>query len=227
MQTPLEEQAAIFNKLFIEGKFSKFGLCNFPPEMLAEWLSIAEKNNYVKPTVFQGAYNLLCRTYESTLFPLLRQHGISFKAYSPLAGGFLTGKVTFSASSSSEELTGSRWHVENPLGQMFRFWYDKPGNNEFIRRMKALCDPHGISLVDASHRWLIYHSPLDGENGDGIILGTSSVDQLRSCIAGIKQGPLPNELAQALDELWPLAKENADGIFESLRKITEVGLVPA
>lgn len=81
---------------------------------------------YVKPSVFQGQYNLLCRTYETTLFPLLRQHGIAFMAYAPLAGGMLTGKVTLL--SNPEALKGTRFEVskDNLMGMAGRNWYDKP-----------------------------------------------------------------------------------------------------
>ena len=49
--------------------------------MLKEWLEVAEENNYVKPSYFQGQYNLVCRAYEDHLFPLLRKHSIHFNAF--------------------------------------------------------------------------------------------------------------------------------------------------
>lgn len=61
--------------------------------MVQEWLDIAKEKGYVKPTWFQGQYNLAVRTYEQTLFPLLRSEGIHFAAYSPLGGGFLNGNL--------------------------------------------------------------------------------------------------------------------------------------
>lgn len=69
-------------------------LSNFSPEMLRQWLSVAEKEGLVKPTVYEGQYNLVCRALESELFPLLRATDIAFSAYSPLAGGFRLGNFT-------------------------------------------------------------------------------------------------------------------------------------
>jgi len=49
--------------------------------MLEEWVSIANQRGWIKPTVYQGQYNLLVRVYEKELFPLLRKHGIKFNAF--------------------------------------------------------------------------------------------------------------------------------------------------
>jgi aflatoxin B1 aldehyde reductase len=59
----------------------EFGLSNFPPELVAEFISVCEEKGYVKPSVYQGLYNLLSRESEETLFPLLRKHNIAFNAY--------------------------------------------------------------------------------------------------------------------------------------------------
>lgn len=48
--------------------------------MKTEYIAICEREGYVKPTVYQGRYNLVCRENE-TLFPLLRKHNISFYAF--------------------------------------------------------------------------------------------------------------------------------------------------
>lgn len=63
------------------------------PPMVAEWVSVAKAKGYVKPTWYQGQYNLVCRTDEETLFPLLKENGIRFAGYSPLGGGFLNGNL--------------------------------------------------------------------------------------------------------------------------------------
>ena len=64
------------------------------PEMVEQWLKIAAEKKLIKPTWFQGQYNLVCRVYEETLFPMLRYEGVHFAAFSPLAGGFLNGNLT-------------------------------------------------------------------------------------------------------------------------------------
>lgn len=48
--------------------------------MVADFVAVCEEQGYVKPSVYQGLYNLLSRESEK-LFPLLRRHGIAFHAY--------------------------------------------------------------------------------------------------------------------------------------------------
>lgn len=94
LKTPLEEQAKGFDAIYQQGRFRELGLSNFMPDMVQAWLDIAREKGYIKPTWFQGQYNLICRTYEDILFPLLRAEGMHFAAFSPLAGGFLKGNLT-------------------------------------------------------------------------------------------------------------------------------------
>ncbi|KAF2792370.1 Aldo/keto reductase [Melanomma pulvis-pyrius CBS 109.77] len=218
--TPLAEQAAALDAEFRKGKFAKLGVCNFTPEMLEEWLEIAGEKGYIKPSVFQGQYNILCRAYEEKLFPLLRKHGITFAAYSPLAGGFLTGKVTFST--GADDLRGTRFEVsdENYVGMGYRRWYDKPSMHAAVRKMQELCTAHSVEMGDAACRWVLHHSLLDGgplllsrEKCDAVIVGPNSLSQLAKYAEAYKEGPLPDELAKGLDGLWEIIKDDASSII--------------
>jgi aflatoxin B1 aldehyde reductase len=206
------DQVAAFNAQFQKGKFAKAGLSNFPPQMLEEWLAIAEEKGYVKPSVYQGEYNLICRSAETALLPILRKHDMAFVGYSPLAGGTLTGKLTFS---TPEELKGTRFELSdsNVAGMFERSKYDKAPIHDTIRKMSVICNSHGVGITDASLRWLLHHSALDGRNildgsnGDALIVGPKNVEQLQSYARAFGQGPLPDQLAQELDQLWDIAKE--------------------
>ena len=61
---------------------------------MAEYLAACDAKGYIKPSYYQGHYNILTRQAEESLFPLLRTHNVKIMAYGPLAGGFLTGKVS-------------------------------------------------------------------------------------------------------------------------------------
>ena len=76
--------------MYKSGAFERFGLSNYPASEVQKVYDICEANGYVKPTAYQGNYSPVARKQETILFPTLRKLGISFYAYSPLAGGFLT-----------------------------------------------------------------------------------------------------------------------------------------
>jgi aflatoxin B1 aldehyde reductase len=93
------------NEMHAAGKFKRFGLSNFEAKDVEFIYDYQSANQGVLPTVFQGNYNAVSRPIESTLFPTLRKLGISFHAYSPIAGGFLVR----SADQFQEGKAGAPW----------------------------------------------------------------------------------------------------------------------
>ena len=57
-------------------------------------VEICRHNGWMQPTVYQGMYNALTRDVERELFPCLRNYGIRFYAYNPLAGGMLNREIS-------------------------------------------------------------------------------------------------------------------------------------
>lgn len=106
---------------------------------------------------------------------------MTFVAYSPLGGGFLTGKLT------QGKAEGTR--LEAAYGAHFRAWYDRPQLHDAIRKLLEVIEPLGIRPTEAALRWLAYHSLL-GES-DGIILGATRKHQIPQNVADIEKGPLP------------------------------------
>ena len=89
--TPIAETVAAFDELVREGKIRAYGLSNYSAAQLVEALTAVAESGVTKPANLQCGYNLLDRT-ESGSFDVCRGAGIAFTAYSPLAGGLLTGK---------------------------------------------------------------------------------------------------------------------------------------
>jgi len=68
---------------------------------------------------------------------------------------------------------------------------------------------HGLTGHAASLRWAIHHSALSGEQGDGVIIGASKVEQLKENLEICDAGPLPEEVVETINGVWPSVKENA------------------
>jgi len=203
--TPMEEQAKAMDEAFKAGKFKRFGISNFSPEQVEELVGIAEREGYVKPSVLQGQYNLLARKGEDDLLPVLRKHGIAYYAYSPAAAGMLTGKV----SRENSKEAGSRWSNENMGGQIYSASYHKDAIFEASQKVQDAAKEHGFSGHATALRWCIHHSALSGEHGDAVIVGASSIDQLKENLEICDAGPLPEELVKTIDGVWPSVKDVA------------------
>ncbi len=122
--------------------------------------------------------------------------------YSPLAGGFLTGKLT-----SGEDVTGTRFDKNNRTGAFHQNWYDKLVMHSAVKRLQDVIRPLNLTLAEVSLRWLAYHSAL-GE-GDGIILGGSKFEHIGRNVADIAKGPLEKVVIEALEEMWLEVKDEA------------------
>ncbi|KAI9805119.1 MAG: hypothetical protein M1825_000953 [Sarcosagium campestre] len=197
--TPLEEQAKALNDHYVKGRFEKLGISNFSAETLEELIDLCKAKGYVLPSVYQGKYNAIGREGEASLFPLLRKHNIAFVAYSPLAGGFLTGKVT--NGTYQEDSRFKRGHF---VGEFQRSLYDRPAVHDAIIKLIDTLKPLGFTPEQATLRWLLHHSQLKA--GDSIILGASRLTQLESNIKDIRGGPLPEEVIKVVEQMWDEVK---------------------
>jgi aryl-alcohol dehydrogenase-like predicted oxidoreductase len=83
---PIAETAGVLDELVTEGKIGAYGLSNVGGAQLREALA-AGRFGWV-----QNSYSLLDRAAEDEVLPLCEEHGLGFTPFSPLAGGWLTGK---------------------------------------------------------------------------------------------------------------------------------------
>lgn len=142
-------------------------------------------------------YNALHRTIELELLPCLRFYNISFYAFNPLAGGWLTDR--YSRSTSAVE-GGSRFDTKTLQGQMYRqrFW-----NDEFFGALEGLRAVKGdVRESEIALRWMVNHSALSGERGDKVIIGASSREQLEMNLGDLEKGLLDEKVLGALDKGW-------------------------
>lgn len=87
-KTPIEEVADMMKSLIQEGKVMRWGVCELSAKSI-------EKAHKICPlSAVQSEYHLMWRNVESELLPTLERLGIGFVAYSPLARGYLSGKLT-------------------------------------------------------------------------------------------------------------------------------------
>lgn len=195
--TPAESVLEAMNDLHAQGKFRELGLSNFPAWMVADVHHVCERRGWVAPTVYEGIYNPLTRRAEGELNACLNHFGMRFYAYNPLAGGLLTGRYERYEDAPTDGRFTHRPNYQN------RYW--KRSCFDAVALLKAAADKHGMTVIEATYRWLAHHSMLDGERGDAIIMGASKLDHLRQNMAAIKAGPLPEDMLVVFDEAWRIA----------------------
>jgi 1-deoxyxylulose-5-phosphate synthase len=89
---PQDETLLAFEELARAGKIGAVGASNFDADRLAEAVEISELEGFVRYEWVQNAYSLLEQGDRETVLPVCRGQGLGYTPYSPLAGGWLTGK---------------------------------------------------------------------------------------------------------------------------------------
>ena len=205
--TPVAETLSECQKLFAEGKFKALGLSNYAAWKVVDIHHLCQRNGWIIPTVFQGMYNATTRAVESELLPALRAIGMGLHAYNPLAGGLLAGKY--------HEIDKYPREGRFALRENYRERYWKRDYFEALEEIRKGCSDCQVDMATAALCWLLYHSPLGASDGNGLILGVSSLEQLIRNMACVKQGPLPERLAASFDQAWELARHACPPYFRT------------
>lgn len=202
-KTPLEETLKAIDEVYKSGWFKRFGLSNYKAEDVQKVYDHCKEKGYVLPSAYQGNYSAVARKQEQLLFPTLRELGIAFYAYSPLAGGFLT-----KTAQQIKEGAG-RFNSSHRLTGMYTEMYDKPSLVEALAEWESIAKDEGCSRADLAYRWVRYNSSLKQEHGDGIIIGASKLEQLLQTLESINSGPLSQKAAERIDKIWEKIKDDA------------------
>lgn len=213
--TPVMDVLEAMADLHNQGKFGELGLSNFPAWMVADVWHICDRHGWVKPTVFEGIYNPLTRKAEVELNDCLKTFGIRFYAYNPMAGGLLTGRYGKFEDAPTEGRFTHRPNYQN------RYW--KRSYFQAVDLIKAAAEQCGMTTIEATYRWLAYHSMLSGERRDAILIGASKLNHLTQNMQAVKAGPLPGNVVAAFEEAWNISKADSPNYFTLYKGQGSVG----
>lgn len=197
---PFGEQVEAIQKLYLDGRFEKFGISNFNREQTLEVYNYAKERGYILPSVYQAGYNLAARLNETELFPTLRELGFALQAYSPMAMGFLAKTPEY-----IEQGLGS-WNPNEPTGQQLRGMFYRPEYLKLLEGFGRLSEESGVTRVGLGYRWVRYHSALRGDLGDEMIIGVASAEQVEESLEVLHQGPLEDWIVKRIDVLSDIVK---------------------
>ncbi len=205
LDTPVARTLEACHELHAAGRFTEFGLSNYAAWQVAEVVELCRRHGWMEPRVYQGMYNALTRDVERELFPCLRNYGLRFYAYNPLAGGLLTGKYRdLDALPDSGRFTEKTHYRE-------RYW--KREYFDVLRGLDDACRERGLTPTEVALGWLVNHSRLAAESGDGIILGVSKLEHLEANLAASRTPALDPALIEILDRGWEIIKPDCFRYF--------------
>ncbi|KAK7208612.1 aflatoxin B1 aldehyde reductase member 2 [Myxozyma melibiosi] len=206
---PFEETHRAMDELYKKGVYKYFGLSNYTADEVKVFIENSKKHGWIKPTYFQGLYNMIARKPEKALFPLLKENGIAFYAYSPVAGGFFSN-----IKRGEKPPEGGRFDPNAPYGKLWQSFFYKDTLFAAKDRVAELSAKHGISGNAIALRWLVHHSELAKfDERNGVILGGSKLSQLEENIKHAVDGPLPDEIVEEIEKIWSLVAEEDEPTY--------------
>ena len=189
--TPMEETLDALNDVVRSGRARYLGFCNLAGWQAAKALGISAAKNLARFESAQMYYSIAGRDIEREIKPFALEEGLSLLPWSPLAGGFLSGKFTRQGTTDA-----------NARRTVFDFPpIDKERAYDIIDVMKPMADQRGISVAQIALAWVLAQKPVSS-----VIIGARTEAQLADNIAAADVRLSADELA-ALDKVSALKTE--------------------
>jgi aryl-alcohol dehydrogenase-like predicted oxidoreductase len=143
--TPVEETLDALNYLVRTGKVRYIGFSNWNAWSAAKAVGIQNQNGWTRFCAAEMYYSLIGRDIEHEIVPFVQDAGIGILAWSPLAGGFLTGKYTRERPKGD----GGRLSTINIVP------YDEQRGYDVVERLRAIGAKRGASPTQVALGWLL------------------------------------------------------------------------
>ncbi|HEV3227326.1 MAG TPA: aldo/keto reductase [Acidimicrobiales bacterium] len=187
----LDDTLAALSDLVHEGKVRVIGSSTYPAELIVEAQWVAERRGRERFRCEQPPYSIFARGIETGVLPTCLQYGMGVIPWSPLAGGWLTGRYRRGEAAPT---SGRAARVPD------RFNYDLPANQrklDLVEELLKLAADAGVSLTHLAHAFVLEHPAVTSA-----IIGPRTMEQLTDVLAGAEVR-LGNEVLDRIDELVP------------------------
>lgn len=185
--TSLEEIVRSLNDIVESGKVRYISICNWPAWMVAKAQAIAQYKGYHQFIGLQYYYAAVSRDIEHELVPMALDHKLAIFPWSPLAGGFLTGKFTREGTASGAR----RANFDFPP-------IDKEIAYDLVEVFAEIAKNHDASIAQIALAWVRQQPGITST-----IIGAKTVDQLQENIASTEIKLTEEDLGK-IDETSPL-----------------------
>ena len=200
--TPLEEALSALTDLVRQGKVRYLGCSTnhyegpgpwekrFAAWEIVESLWLSERNGFERFVCLQPPYSILRRTMELDHFPMARKHGLGNIVWSPLEGGWLTGKYRRGQANPGDTSRAVNWvgDIENPKFER---------RKDIVEKLLPLAEAKGIPLARLANAWALRDPAVTS-----IIVGPRTMEQLEDSLT-VPDVEITAEDAAAIDLLVP------------------------
>jgi aryl-alcohol dehydrogenase-like predicted oxidoreductase len=166
VQTPLEEMLGALDDLVRGGKVRYIACSNYEAWRLMESLWISDSKNLARFECYQPQYSLVVRDIEHELIPVCRYKGLGVVVWSPLAGGFLSGKYRPGQHTASGTRSEERWAYPER--------YFAANADETLQALLEVSAESGRSPAQVALRWVLEQPAITSA-----IIGARTVEQAR------------------------------------------------
>jgi aryl-alcohol dehydrogenase-like predicted oxidoreductase len=169
--TPVEETLRTLDRFIQAGKIRYYGLSNFTGWQLTKAVHLARALNVAEPVTLQPQYSLLSREIEWEIVPACLDAGLGLLPWSPLGGGWLSGKYR-----RDQRPTGDTRLGDDPNRGMEA--YDRRGTEQtwnVIDEVQKIAENHGVSMAQVALAWVTARPAVTAT-----ILGARTLEQLEA-----------------------------------------------
>ncbi|MDX6725174.1 MAG: hypothetical protein QOD44_1824 [Solirubrobacteraceae bacterium] len=189
--TDVDETLGALTDLVRQGKVRYVGSSTFPPSQIVEAQWVARERGRERFVTEQPPYSMLVRGVEADVLPTCRRHGMGVIPWSPLAGGWLSGKWRKGAEapqSTRADRIPARYDLSDPANQR---------KLEAADALAQLAEEAGISLIHMAIAFVINHPAVTAA-----IIGPRTMEQLESQL-GAADVTLDDAILDRIDEIVP------------------------
>src|SRR6188508_1671862 len=189
--TNIDETLGALSDLVHQGKVRYIGSSTFPPSQIVEAQWVAEKRGRERFICEQPPYSLLVRQVEAEVLPVCRRYGMGVIPWSPLSGGWLSGKWR-----KGQDAPGSSRAERLP----HRFDLSIPENQrklDAVEELAVLAEDAGMSLIHMAIAFVMRHPAVTAP-----IIGPRTMEQLESQV-GAADVELSDDVLDRIDEIVP------------------------
>ena len=189
--TDVEETLGALTDLVRQGKVRYIGGSTFPASQIVEAQWAARERNLQRFVTEQPAYSILVRAVEADVLPTCLRHGMGVMSYSPLTGGWLSGRWRKDSGQQASSRAGrlpERFDLANPFNQR---------KLDAVEELARLAGDAGITLIQLAIAFVLNHPAITSA-----LIGPRTMAQLESQLAAADI-VLEDAVLDRIDEIVP------------------------